>query len=82
MDEVFENNVFWQLGPTGIKEGPYCPNNECLHDSNDQRQRLLDNGNGSYSCPQCKSFVIVDREKWNTHSEALSTALEVDDYEA
>lgn len=72
MDEIFENNAFWQVSLKGIKQGPYCPNNECLHDNNDQRQRLLDNSDGSYLCPQCKGHVIVDKEKWNSHGEMLA----------
>jgi len=72
MREVFENNVFWLIDASGRKEGPYCPNNKCMHDNDHKRQRMLDNGDGSNSCPQCNQHVIVDRAKWDAHGEALA----------
>ena len=67
MDEIYENNAFWLIGPNKVKEGPFCHNNECFHDNNDMRQRLTDHRNGSFTCPQCKGFVIVDQAKWKAY---------------
>lgn len=72
MDRVVANNAYRYKNPDdSLDDVYYCLNSEC--DSvTDLGQPMVDNSNGTHTCPTCKQTVTTNEDKLNTYAEAAT----------
>lgn len=56
MQFASEDNCYWNIREDGTKEGPYCSN---CYDTKGLLVRALGGKNGTYHCPNCKTFIYT-----------------------
>ena len=52
---VFENNMYWDLKPDGVREGPYCTS--CWDNCGKAIRMHKSRTNELYDCPICKEYI-------------------------
>lgn len=69
MDRVIANNSYRYKNPDGsLNEVHYCLNGEC--DSlSELGQPMIDNKNGTHTCPMCQQAVTTNEDKLNAYGE-------------